>query len=67
MKSDAPIYGLLAEFAGPEQLVAAARAAHQDGYRKMPCNTGSPCRPIRRTSVAGPSIVGPHLFQSPSS
>lgn len=42
MKSDAPIYGLLAEFAGPDQLVEAARAAHRDGYRKMDAYTPFP-------------------------
>ena len=35
MTGDPPIYGLLAEFDEPERLVAAARAAHDDGYRKM--------------------------------
>lgn len=29
------IYGLLAEFEGPNELLGAARAAHQKGYRKM--------------------------------
>jgi hypothetical protein len=31
----AHLYGLLAEFDRPESLVAAARRAHQEGYRKM--------------------------------
>jgi hypothetical protein len=30
-----PIYGLLAEFAGPTELVLAAHRAHEAGYRKM--------------------------------
>jgi hypothetical protein len=42
MKTDAPIYGLLAEFDGPDQLVAAARAAHQDGYRNIDAYTPFP-------------------------
>jgi len=42
VKADTSIYGLLAEFPGPEQLVAAARAAHQDGYRKMDAYTPFP-------------------------
>jgi len=42
MKIDIPIYGLLAEFDGPESLVAAARAAHQDGYRKIDAYTPFP-------------------------
>ena len=29
------LYGVMAEFAQPEQLLAAARAAYQAGYRKM--------------------------------
>ena len=34
MKSQ-PIYGLMAEFESPGGLVAAARAAHEQGYRKL--------------------------------
>ena len=30
-----PIYGLVAEFDTPTEIVAAARKAHQEGYRKM--------------------------------
>ena len=30
-----PIYGLVAEFDTPAEIVAAARKAHQQGYRKM--------------------------------
>ncbi|MBI3682817.1 MAG: DUF3341 domain-containing protein [Acidobacteria bacterium] len=30
-----PLYGLIAEFAAPEQLVYAAGEAHSEGYRKM--------------------------------
>jgi hypothetical protein len=30
-----PLYGLMAEFATPEQLVYAAETAHHEGYRKM--------------------------------
>jgi len=30
-----PLYGLMAEFETPEQLVRAAEAAHHEGYRKM--------------------------------
>jgi hypothetical protein len=36
MKTQEPrIYGLMAEFDGPTELVAAARQAHAEGYRKM--------------------------------
>jgi hypothetical protein len=30
-----PIYGLMAEFEEPEQLVSAARRSHAEGYRKL--------------------------------
>ena len=30
-----PLYGLMAEFATPEQLIYAAESAHHEGYRKM--------------------------------
>ena len=30
-----PIYGLVAEFDTPTEIVVAARKAHQEGYRKM--------------------------------
>ena len=33
MKSEPGTYGLMAEFAEPEAVVAAARRAHQEGYR----------------------------------
>ncbi len=33
--SDEGLYGIMAEFREPEQLLAAARAAYQAGYRKM--------------------------------
>jgi len=42
MSDELPIYGLLAEFDEPDRLVAAARAAHQDGYRKMDAYTPFP-------------------------
>ncbi len=37
-----PIYGLLAEFTTPNELVKAARRAHQEGYRKMDTYTPFP-------------------------
>jgi len=39
---DLPVYGLLAEFDEPDRLVAAARAAHDNGYRKMDAYTPFP-------------------------
>jgi hypothetical protein len=38
----APIYGLMAEFSKSETLLAAARRAHEQGYRKMDAFTPFP-------------------------
>jgi hypothetical protein len=35
MRKRHPIYGLVAEFASPDELVAATRSAREEGYRKM--------------------------------
>ena len=40
--STAPIYGLLAEFDAPEELVAAAERAYADGYRRLDAYTPFP-------------------------
>src|SRR5574341_291944 len=37
-----PIYGLLAEFRTPAELLAAARRTHQEGYRKLDAYTPYP-------------------------
>jgi Alternative complex III, ActD subunit len=42
MTEATPIYGLLAEFDDPDRLVAAAHAAHEDGYRNMDAYTPFP-------------------------
>ena len=42
MNKDAPTYGLLAEFAEPEALLAAVRRARAAGYRKMDAYTPFP-------------------------
>jgi hypothetical protein len=39
MRPRSPIYGLLAEFEKPEQLLAAAERAHEAGYRRMDAYT----------------------------
>ena len=36
------IYGVMAEFEGPSELVSAARAAHEKGYRKLDAYTPFP-------------------------
>ena len=41
-KKDPKIYGLLAEFTDPEDLLAAARRAHAEGYRQMDAYTPFP-------------------------
>ena len=38
----APLYGLMAEFRAPQEVLAAARAAHAAGYRKMDAFTPYP-------------------------
>lgn len=35
MSTEPSIYGLMAEFDGPEDLLAAAKRAHAEGYRRM--------------------------------
>ena len=40
--TDNPVYGLLAEFEHPEQLLAAAERAHAEGFRKMDAYTPFP-------------------------
>ena len=35
MKPGPPIYGIIAEFKGPQDLLAAAQRAHEQGYRLM--------------------------------
>jgi hypothetical protein len=42
MVNPTPIYGLLAEFDSPSQIVEAAEAAHAAGYRKMDAYTPFP-------------------------
>jgi hypothetical protein len=41
-KKDPKIYGLLAEFDNPEDLIAAAKRAHAEGYRDMDAYTPFP-------------------------
>lgn len=40
------LYGLMAEFAGPSDLVAAARAAHEAGYRRLDAYTPFPIEEV---------------------
>ncbi len=42
MKKEAELYGLLAEFDDPAQLVEAAKKAYEEGYRKMDAYTPFP-------------------------
>jgi hypothetical protein len=42
MATNPPIYGLLAEFDNPDELLRAVRAARQAGYRKMDAYTPFP-------------------------
>jgi hypothetical protein len=62
MKS--PIHGLLAEFGEPGTLLAAARAAHQAGYREMDAYTPFPVEGLaeaigfEKTRVAPVVLIG---------
>src|SRR5437762_5845449 len=42
MRKRPPIYGLVAEFASPTELIEAVRAARREGYRKMDAFTPFP-------------------------
>ena len=46
------IYGLLAEFDTASELVAAAEAAYDSGWRRMDCYTPYPWKRRRRRSVS---------------
>jgi len=48
-----PIYGLMAEFGEPEQVVAAAEKAHAAGYRRMDAYTPYPIEEL-------PGALGKH-------
>lgn len=60
-KRDARLYGMLAEFDNPENLVAAARRAREAGYRKMDAYTPFPIEELNEALELGrtwvPTIV----------
>jgi len=49
------LYGLMAEFATPEALLAAARRAHEDGYRKMDAYSPMPVSGMAKALGRGPT------------
>src|SRR5207249_1451865 len=49
MAQELPIYGLLAEFESPTDLVRAARAAYEAGYRRMDAYTPFPVEGLAET------------------
>lgn len=53
------IYGLLAEFDNPTDLVAAARRAHEAGYRKMDAYTPYPIEELSEALELGNTWVAP--------
>jgi len=61
MKHEAPVYGLLAEFVTPEELIDAVRRARVGGYRKMDAYTPFPVEHLSEElgfhSTALPLIV----------
>ena len=64
MPAHADLYGLLAEFHRPEELVAAARAVHEAGYRRIDAYTPFPVHHLpeaigfRRTRMPLVVLVG---------
>ena len=56
-KPETPIYGLLAEFDNPEELVAAARRAREAGYRKMDAYTPFPVEELNEALGLGQTWV----------
>jgi hypothetical protein len=61
MSSETKVYGLMAEFADHEYLVAAARASYTEGYRRMDAYSPFPVqdlpRAIGRRGTAIPLLV----------
>jgi hypothetical protein len=63
-KKDPKIYGLLAEFDDPEDLIAAAKRAHAEGYRNMDAYTPFPVHGLsdavgfRRTKLPLIVLIG---------
>ena len=59
-----PIYGLLAEFEKPDQLIEAAKRARAEGYRRMDAYTPYPVEGLaealhfRRTNVPLITLLG---------
>jgi hypothetical protein len=53
----APIYGLMAEFSKSETLLAAARRAHEQGYRKMDAFTPFPVEGLAENLGRPKSLV----------
>jgi len=54
-----PLYGLLAEFDNPSDLVAAARRAHAAGYRKMDAYTPFPVEELNDALGLGQTWMAP--------
>src|SRR5271169_4364006 len=53
------IYGLLAEFNTPSELVHATEQAHQAGYRRMECYTPYPLNIAGRPLFSWPAFIIP--------
>ena len=57
MKTGPIIYGLLAEFADPEKVLAAARQAHQEGYRCLDAYSPFPVEGLAEALGRKPTVV----------
>lgn len=56
--NDKSLYGLMAEFDGPDAILAAAQRAHEEGYRKMDAYTPFPVEEL-------PEALGHHKRRLP--
>lgn len=58
MSAAAEIYGLLAEFEGPEPLVAAARRVREEGYGRVDAFTPFPLDELHEALALPPTRIG---------
>lgn len=57
MSNTKPHWGLMAEFATPHELVAAAREATEHGYRQVDCHTPFPLHELDEAMGVRPTIL----------
>jgi hypothetical protein len=68
MDSSGRLHGLMAEFAGPSELLKAAESARQEGYRRVEAYSPMPVKGLaealgeRRNPLALPGLIGGVVF-----